>query len=71
MTIARGIELKHSASLISGLCIETSRLFYTAGTSIKDLDQEKVGKFLKYLYLKASFYEAYVNNAIFIILIRC
>lgn len=51
--------MKHSPGLISGLCIETSKLFYTATISIKDLDQEKVGKFQKYLNLKATFYEAY------------
>lgn len=51
--------MKHSPSLISGLCIETSKQFQTAAVSIKDLDQEKVGKFHKYLSLKASFYEAY------------
>ena len=61
VTIARAIELKHQASLISGLCSETSKLFYTACLSLKELDQEKVGKFNKYLNLKATFYEAYVS----------
>jgi len=59
VTIARAIELKHAASLISGLCVETSKLFYQACLSLKDLDQEKVGKFQKYLNLKSTFYEAY------------
>lgn len=53
--------MKHSPSLISGLCIETSKQFGTAAVSLKDLDQEKVGKFYKYLELKQSFYEAYVS----------
>ena len=61
VTIARAIEMNHSPSLIAGLCSETSKLFYTAVCSIKDLDQEKVGKFAKYLSLKATFYEAYVS----------
>lgn len=31
VTIARAIELKHSPSLIAGLCYETSKLFTLAG----------------------------------------
>lgn len=31
VTIARAIELKHSPSLIAGLCLETSKLFKMAG----------------------------------------
>ena len=63
--------MKHSPSLISGLCIETYKQFQTAAISIKDLDQEKVGKFYQYLLLKASFYEAYVSGAWSIRLVVC
>jgi len=33
VTIARAIELKHSPSLIAGLCYETSKLFKLSGVS--------------------------------------
>jgi len=33
VTIARAIELKHSASLVAGLCAETAKLFKLSGES--------------------------------------
>ncbi|KAI2795868.1 hypothetical protein BLOT_016426 [Blomia tropicalis] len=59
VTIARAIELKHSASLISALANQTSQLFMAAVASVKPLDKKHYGKWLAYLQLKASVYESY------------
>ncbi|RWS10874.1 BRO1 domain-containing protein BROX-like protein, partial [Dinothrombium tinctorium] len=59
LTIARAIELKHNAALISGLANEASKTFLAAASSIKALDATKFGKWLKYFQLKSVFYEAY------------
>ncbi|KAI1284937.1 BRO1 domain-containing protein BROX [Halotydeus destructor] len=59
VTIARAIELKHSASLISALANETSKLFLSAASSLKALDAVKFGKWMRYFQFKSFFYEAY------------
>ncbi|EDO43006.1 predicted protein [Nematostella vectensis] len=59
VTVARAVELKHKASLISSLANETAKLFTSAADSLKSVDDLKAGKWRKYLELKAAFYEAY------------
>jgi len=61
VTIARAIELKHSASLISALANQTSQLFLAAAASVKPLEMKYYGKWLIYLQLKAEVYESYVS----------
>ena len=61
VTIARAIELKHSASLISALAAETSKLFLAAASSVKALDPTKFAKWMRYFQFKSYFYEAYVS----------
>ena len=60
VTIARAIELKHSASLISALSNQTSQLFLTAAASLTPLEPKHFAKWLIYLQLKAEVYESYV-----------
>lgn len=59
VTVARAVELKHKASLISALTYETSKLFTDAGDELKSVDPLKAGKWKKYLDLKAAFYLSY------------
>lgn len=59
VTVARAVELKHKASLISALTNETSKLFTAAGDALKSVEPTKAGKWKKYLDLKAAFYQAY------------
>lgn len=59
ITIARAIELKHSASLISALANQTSQMFLASAASLKSLDAKCFGKWLAYLHLKAEVYESY------------
>lgn len=61
MTIARAIELKHNAGLISALSNETSKMFTTAADSIASLDEKIFGHWTQYLRLKAAFYASYVR----------
>lgn len=61
VTIARAMELKHSASLISALACETSKTFLSAASALKALDQIKFGKWMRYFQFKFSFYEAMVS----------
>lgn len=61
VTIARAMELKHSASLISALANQTSQLFKTAAASLKALNSKDYAKWLIYLFLKAEVYETYVS----------
>ncbi|XP_031575308.1 BRO1 domain-containing protein BROX-like [Actinia tenebrosa] len=61
VTVARAVELKHKASLISSLANETASLFTSAGDSLKSVEPSKAGKWRKYLELKASFYLAYAR----------
>ena len=59
ITIARAIELKHNASLISALAYETSQTFLSAASAIKSIDPSLVGKWMKYFVFKSVFYETY------------
>lgn len=61
MTVARAIEMKHVASLISAIANETSRIFQSASVAIQTIDDPKFGKWKKYLELKHSIYQAYVS----------
>ncbi|XP_071515466.1 BRO1 domain-containing protein BROX-like isoform X2 [Panulirus ornatus] len=62
VTIARAIELKHNAGLISALSNETSKMFTTAANAISSLEEKKFGHWTTYLNLKAAFYAAYAYN---------
>ncbi|XP_045617960.1 BRO1 domain-containing protein BROX [Procambarus clarkii] len=62
VTIARAIELKHNAGLISALANETSKMFTTAADAIASLEEKKFGHWTKYLRLKAAFYASYAYN---------
>ncbi|KAK8750360.1 hypothetical protein OTU49_014791 [Cherax quadricarinatus] len=62
VTIARAIELKHNAGLISALANETFKLFTTAADAISSLEEKKFGHWTNYLRLKAAFYAAYAYN---------
>ncbi|KAA0185321.1 hypothetical protein HAZT_HAZT003254 [Hyalella azteca] len=62
VTIARAVELKHNAGLISALCHETSKMFTTAADSLASLDHKIFGHWMNYLRLKAAFYLAYAYN---------
>ncbi|PFX18564.1 BRO1 domain-containing protein BROX-like [Stylophora pistillata] len=59
VTVARAVELKHKASLISALTNETSKLFTAASDSLKSVEPTKAAKWKKYLDLKAAFYQSY------------
>uniref|UniRef100_A0A0N5AKY0 BRO1 domain-containing protein n=1 Tax=Syphacia muris TaxID=451379 RepID=A0A0N5AKY0_9BILA len=59
VTVARAIELKHSASLISALANETSSIFSKADCALDKLDKNIFGKWRWYLQLKAQVYLAY------------
>lgn len=67
VTIARAIELKHNAGLISALSNETSKMFTTAANAITSLDEKKFGHWTTYLSLKAAFYAAYVRTTLLFI----
>ncbi|KAF0314788.1 BRO1 domain-containing protein BROX [Amphibalanus amphitrite] len=62
VTMARAIELKHSAGLCSALAHETSKMFTTAADALRSLDPSKVERWSKYLQLKAAVYTAYAYN---------
>ena len=68
VTIARAIEMKHNASLISSLAHHTFVMFSTAATSIKSLKNKMFNKWLTYLELKAAVYESYVSFCLFIMM---
>ncbi|CAB3983508.1 Hypothetical predicted protein [Paramuricea clavata] len=59
VTVARAVELKHKASLISALAYETSELYSQAADSLKSMDVTRAGKWRKYLEIKHNFYLAY------------
>ncbi|UXI17349.1 hypothetical protein NH340_JMT03292 [Sarcoptes scabiei] len=59
VTIARAIEMKHKASLISSLANHTLVLFKSATEAIRTLKNKAYQKWLVYLQLKASVYESY------------
>lgn len=56
ITLARAVELKHAASLISALANETSKMFKTAAESLLRYDAVKASKWRKYLEMKSVFY---------------
>nr|CAD7203029.1 unnamed protein product [Timema douglasi] len=60
VTVARAIELKHNASLISALANETSKLFGDAAGSLVSI--EGAERWRKYLQLKSVFYQAYAYS---------
>lgn len=62
VTIARAIELKHSASLISSLAYETAQLYTTADCSLKVLANKVTLKWQKYIQFKSEIYYAYAYN---------
>ena len=64
VTIARAIELKHNASLISALANETSKMYTTAADALGTLDQKVFGHWRIYFALKAKFYLAYVSPCV-------
>lgn len=59
VTLARAVEMKHSASLIAALSHETSQLYQKADDALQSLDIKVVGKWRKYFQLKCEFYKAY------------
>lgn len=59
VTIARAIEMKHNASLISSLAHHTLVMFNAAAASIKQINNKVYNKWLAYLELKAAVYESY------------
>lgn len=61
MTVARAVELKHNSSLISALANETSKLFLDAANTLRPFKQEISAQWIKYLELKAAFYQSYVS----------
>lgn len=56
------MELKHNASLISALANETSKLFLDAANTLRPFKPEISAQWIKYLELKAAFYQSYVNK---------
>ncbi|KAJ8688221.1 hypothetical protein QAD02_024016 [Eretmocerus hayati] len=62
VTVARAVELKHSASLISALANETSKLFLDAANTLRQFKPEVSGQWIKYLELKSMFYQSYAYN---------
>ncbi|KZC07636.1 PREDICTED: BRO1 domain-containing protein BROX-like [Dufourea novaeangliae] len=62
VTVARAVELKHNASLISALANETSKLFLDAANTLRQFEEEMSAQWIKYLEFKAAFYQAYAYN---------
>lgn len=62
VTVARAVELKHNASLISALANETSKLFLDAANTLRPFKPEISGQWIKYLELKSKFYQSYSYN---------
>lgn len=56
------MELKHNASLISALANETSKLFLDAANTLRPFKPEISTQWIKYLELKAAFYQSYVRH---------
>lgn len=61
MTVARAVEMKHNSSLISALANETNKLFLDAANTLRSFKAEISGQWIKYLELKAAFYQSYVS----------
>ncbi|KAG7198220.1 hypothetical protein KM043_005627 [Ampulex compressa] len=62
VTVARAVELKHNPSLISALANETSKLFLDAANTLRSFKPEISAQWIKYLELKAAFYQSYAYN---------
>ncbi|KAM0729734.1 BRO1 domain-containing protein BROX [Formica fusca] len=62
VTVARAIELKHNSSLITALANETSKLFLDAANTLRPFKPEISAQWIKYLELKAAFYQSYAYN---------
>lgn len=65
VTVARAVELKHNASLISALANETSKLFLDAANTLRPFKPEISAQWIKYLEFKAAFYQSYVSLYIY------
>lgn len=63
--MARAIELKHNSSLITALANETSKLFLDAANTLRPFKPEISAQWIKYLELKAAFYQSYVSLKIY------
>lgn len=61
VTVARAVELKHNSNLISALANETSKLFLDAANTLRTFKPEISAQWIKYLELKAAFYQSYVS----------
>jgi hypothetical protein len=59
VTIARAIEMKHSAKLISSLSSETAKSYEMCDKYIESFDAEHFDKWRKYFQLKNKFYLTY------------
>lgn len=64
ITVARAVEMKQHANLISALANETSKLFLDAANTLKPFKPDISLQWSKYLELKSSFYLAYVSCTI-------
>ncbi|XP_012277681.1 BRO1 domain-containing protein BROX [Orussus abietinus] len=62
VTVARAVELKHNPSLISALANETSKLFLDAANTLRPFKPDISSQWIKYLELKAAFYQSYAYN---------
>ncbi|XP_026668981.1 BRO1 domain-containing protein BROX-like isoform X2 [Ceratina calcarata] len=62
VTVARAVELKHNASLISALANETSKLFLDAANTLRPFKPEIAAQWIKYLEFKSAFYRSYAYN---------
>ncbi|XP_012251256.2 BRO1 domain-containing protein BROX-like isoform X1 [Athalia rosae] len=59
VTVARAVELKHNNNLISALANETSKLFLDAANTLRPFKPDISAQWIKYLELKAAFYQSY------------
>ncbi|XP_066588369.1 BRO1 domain-containing protein BROX-like [Prorops nasuta] len=62
VTVARAVELKHNANLISALANGTSKLFLDAANTLRPFKPNVSLQWIKYLELKAAFYHSYAYN---------
>ncbi|VDL79871.1 unnamed protein product [Nippostrongylus brasiliensis] len=59
VVIARAVEMKHNALLISSLAAHTANLFAQAGEQLSSFKEEIFGRWRRYLQLKQHLYLAY------------
>uniref|UniRef100_UPI00358EC519 BRO1 domain-containing protein BROX-like isoform X1 n=1 Tax=Myxine glutinosa TaxID=7769 RepID=UPI00358EC519 len=62
VTIARAIEMKHSANIISALAYATAGYYHKADKELSTLEPRYSTKWRKYLQLKNCFYMAYAYS---------